>query len=34
MTAVSKLQYGDRFGEEVIKIARGSLSVVSSLVRG
>ncbi|CAN7628931.1 hypothetical protein [Rhizobium sp. LjRoot258] len=30
MTAVSKLQYGDRFGEEVIKIARGSLSVVSS----
>jgi len=30
MTAVSKLQYGDRFGEEVIKIARGSLSFVSS----
>ncbi|KQV70156.1 DUF6656 family protein [Rhizobium sp. Root1220] len=30
MNAVSKLQYGSRFGEEVKKIARSSLSVVST----
>ncbi|MEX2693955.1 hypothetical protein [Rhizobium mongolense] len=30
MSAVSKLQYGERFGEEVTKIARASLSVAST----
>ncbi|WP_160009922.1 DUF6656 family protein [Rhizobium sp. 18055] len=30
MTAVSKLQYGDRFGDEVTKIARASLSVATT----